>query len=369
MAKKRNPFPGVGNTPAVDRHGVKRWRLRKTINGRKIDVYLPGSYGSAEFRIAYEAAVNPAPTAPKTAGAFGTFDHVITTYRGNKKFLNLADTTRYAKGKRLDAIRGMIGPAHLSELLPYQIEVMMDRKGGPDAANRLAKEISEIFNFARKKLGLDLRDPTIGIDHRKTREGGFHSWTKEQVEQYRAFHPSGTMPRMALELMLATGAARQDACRLGPLNIKGDAIYYRRGKTGQAAELELAYMGDFIAEIVQLPPGADTFITYNEGQRYTSESFGNWFAEQCDAAGLPSVCRAHGLRKRGAVVLAEGGATVLQIMAFLGHKTPREATRYFEAANRKKMAGAGMALVYERKVSNLADWLGKSTAQTTVKQG
>ena len=56
MIRKRNPFPGVGNQPTTDRHGKKRWRLRKTLKGRKEDVNLPGPYGSAEFRAACRAA-------------------------------------------------------------------------------------------------------------------------------------------------------------------------------------------------------------------------------------------------------------------------------------------------------------------------
>jgi integrase len=364
MAKK--PFPGV--TRAPDRHGKIRWRLRCTIKGRKVDTYLSGAFGSAEFRAGYEAAINPAPATPKTAGAFGTFDHAISTYLGHAQFRELAKLTRYAKGKRLDAIREMIGPERLSELLPHHVEAMMDRKGGPAAANRLVKDLSELFGFARKKLGLDLPDPTVGVDRRKTREGGFHTWTAAQVEQYRTAHPTGTMARLALELMLATGAARQDACVMGRHNIKGDAIYYRRGKTGQDTELPLRYMPDLVAEIQQLPYGTDRFLTH-DGKPYTVESFGNWFADQCKAAGLPDVCRAHGLRKRGATLLAEGGANEFQIRAFLAHRTPREAARYVQTAKRSTLAAAGMALAHTANVSNLSDWLDKTAPQLPEKKG
>ena len=364
MAKK--PFPGV--TRAPDKHGKVRWRLRCTIKGRKVDTYIHGVYGSAPFRAEYEAAINPAPAAPRTAGRFGTFDHVISAYRGHPSFKALARSTRYAKGKRLDSIRELIGPESLSELLPHHIENMMDRKGGPDAANRLLKELSELYGFARKKLGIDLADPTIGVDRRKTRQGGYHTWTADQVEQFREAHPTGTKARLAMELMLATGAARQDACRMGRHSIKGDAIYYRRGKTGQDTELPLCYMPALVAEIRQLPYGTDRFLTH-DGKPYTVESFGNWFADQCKAAGLPDVCRAHGLRKRGATDLAEHGANEFQIMAFLAHRTPREASRYVQAAKRRDLAAAGMARVHAANVSNLSDWLDKTTTQVPEKAG
>ena len=78
------------------RRGEVRWRLRKRIKGRKVDVYLPGAYGSVEFRAAYEAAVNPQPV-QKTVGAFGPFDQVITSYRGSKGFKGTA--IYYRRGK------------------------------------------------------------------------------------------------------------------------------------------------------------------------------------------------------------------------------------------------------------------------------
>lgn len=364
---RRNPFPGVGNQPVRDRHGKKRWRLRRTINGRKIDAYLHGLYGSAQFRAEYHAALNPGPEV-KIAGALGTFDDVVTRYRGNASFKRLAKTTRYAKGKRLDWIRGKIGAARLTDLKVHHIENLMDRKGGPDAANRLVKELSELFTFARKKLGMDLPNPTISIDRRKTNKSGFHSWTEQEVQQYREAHPSGTKPRLALELMIATGAARQDACAMGRHSIKGKVIYYRRGKTGQEAELPWAYMPELVAEIMQLPRDTNLFLTHSGGKPYTPESFGNWFRDQCEAAGLPSNCRAHGLRKYGATRLAEEGANELHIMAFLAHSNTRESLRYIQSANRKKLAAAGMAMLYPDNVSNLEDWLGKAGLQVIEKK-
>ncbi|AUQ55162.1 tyrosine-type recombinase/integrase [Phaeobacter inhibens] len=363
MRGRRNPFPGVGNQPSVDRHGKKRWRLRKTIKGRKVDTYLPGAYGSVEFRLAYDAAVNPVSDVPKTRGAEGTIDYVVSHYRGNQKFTVLAPSTRYGKGKRLDWICQLIGPARLADLETRHIENLMDRKGGPDAANRLLKELSELFEYARKRLGMNIRNPTVSVDRRKTRNGGYHTWTVAEVKKFRDHHPSGTMARLALELMLATGAARQDACGMGRHNIKGDVIYYRRGKTGQDTEMPLAYMPNLVAEIVQLPPDASVFLTHSNGKTYTVESFGNWFRDQCVAAGLPDNCRAHGLRKHGATELAEAGANEFQIMAFLAHKSTHEALRYVRAAQRKKLASDALALARTENVSNLSEWLGKSTAQ------
>ncbi|MEY8838313.1 tyrosine-type recombinase/integrase [Cribrihabitans sp. XS_ASV171] len=369
--KKRNPFTGVGNKPTIDRHGKKRWRLRATVKGRKVDTYLPGAYGSAEFRAAYDEAMNPTPTAPKTRGEAGTVDHAVSHYRGTKRFKDLAASTRYAKGKRLDWICQKVGRFPLANIRPHHIAHLMEEKGGADAANRLRKEMSEIFDHAKKRMGIDVPNPAQGIDeHKKKRTGGFHTWTADEVAQFRRAHPSGTKARLALELMLATGAARQDACAMGRHNIKGDVIFYRRGKTGQEAELPLKFMPDLVAEITQLPYGTSIFLTHSGGKPYkTPATFGNWFADQVKAAKLPDKCRAHGLRKHGATELAENGANEFQIMAFLAHRSTREALTYVRAAQRKKLAEDGMAMSRAATVSNLADWLDKSTAQDTEKKG
>ncbi len=156
---------------------------------------------------------------------------------------------------------------------------------------------------------------------------------------------------------------------MGRHNIKGDVIFYRRGKTGQEAELPLEFMPELISEIVQLPHCTSVFMTHSGGKPYTPESFGNWFADQCRAAGLPDVCRAHGLRKHGATQLAENGANEFQIMAFLAHKSTREALTYVRTAQRRKLASDGMAKAKAASVSNLSDWLGKSINQDTEKKG
>jgi integrase len=46
----------------------------------------------------------------------------------------------------------------------------------------------------------------------------------------------------------------------------------------------------------------------------------------------------HGLRKNAGIMLAENGATVPQVMAALGHKTPKMALYYCRLANQKKLA-------------------------------
>jgi integrase len=87
------------------------------------------------------------------------------------------------------------------------------------------------------------------------------------------------------------------------------------------------------------------------GNPFTGNGFGNRFRKWCDEAGLPH-CSAHGLRKAGATIAAENGATEAQLMAIFGWSTLKEASRYTRAARRKKLAGAGMHLLVPDQTEN-----------------
>ncbi|MFY1713477.1 tyrosine-type recombinase/integrase [Tritonibacter mobilis] len=361
--KRRNPYPGA--RIVTDARGGKRIRLRKTIKGRKIDTYLPGRWGSATMEEAYNRAITDNPVPPKSANLRGTFDHVITDYLSSKGFLALRDSTRNGKRQRLDWVRKLIGSARLAELEPRHVENLMDRKGGPSAANRLHKELSQIYSYAKRHHDFTGSSPTGQVDRRKIKTSGFHTWTVEELEKFREAHPSGTLARLALELILGTGAARQDVAKMGRHNIRGASIWYSRGKTGQDVTLPLEYLPELQAELRQVPNDQLIFILNRKGTPYTTESFGNWFADCCMEAGL-KVPRAHGLRKYGASRLAERGATEWQIMAFLAHTDPRQARLYVQAASRKKLAADALShLTPNVQQDQLLD---KTTRQPTKRQ-
>jgi integrase len=90
-----------------------------------------------------------------------------------------------------------------------------------------------------------------------------------------------------------------------------------------------------------------TFLTTAFGKPFTAAGFGNWFRDQCNAAGLRH-CSAHGLRKAAARRLAEAGCTEHEIAAITGHASLREVQRYTKAANRTKLAVAAMKKVAAR---------------------
>ena len=61
-------------------------------------------------------------------------------------------------------------------------------------------------------------------------------------------------------------------------------------------------------------------------------------SQRCDEAGLPQ-CTAHGLRKVGATICADAGASDRQLMALFDWTSEKQATTYTASADKKKLAG------------------------------
>ena len=350
MIRRRNPFPGV--TVVKDRHGKLRYRLRRTVKGRTIDCYLPGVIGSTEFRAAYHEATEGVQPAGRRAQP-GTVGYLIEAYLDSAAFRRLADSTRRDVRGRLDWIRAAIGEAKYARLESHHVAKMMERKGGPAAANRLRKDLGQMFRFAARMHGFKGQNPAALADAHKTKKGGYHTWTNEEIETYRTTHATGTKARLALEIFLNTGASRVDAINFTRANIAGARLRYRRAKTGQ--QVDLPILPELGRELSYLPPTQMVLLAREDGLKgYANESFGNLFRRWCADAELPH-CAAHGLRKAGARRLAEVSATEFEVMSFLGHGTAREASRYVAAANRATLADSGMAKLGNRTGANVSN--------------
>lgn len=368
MTKRKTPFPGV--TRAPDRHGKARWRLRRIVKGHRIDCYLPGPYGGAEFRAAYEHAMEGIRLqAPKAK--LGTLGWLVEHYLASIRFKNLSDSRKRSLRGELDWIRGQAGDLPFVRFGVEHVEALMARKTGPTAANTVKKNLSALFNYAIKNGFQGMQhNPARYADRMKENPDGYYTMTDAEIDQYLAHHGPGTKARLAMLLILNTGAARQDVCRMGWQNVDHGRITYRRGKTKIGGDYPI--LPELATELACVPQGQMLFITYGKGRPYTVESFGNWFKDQCAAADLPH-CSAHTVRKAGATKLANAGATPDEIRAYLAHKTNKEGATYTGKADRARLADSGLAKLTEAKhgtnLSNLHERLGKSTTQLTGNKG
>ena len=161
---------------------------------------------------------------------------------------------------------------------------MSEKKGGPEAANRLKKDMGQLFRFAAKRYGFAGQNPAALADTHKVRSQGFHTWTDDEVETFRAAHPIGSKARLALELFLGTGAACQDAAAMTRANIRGPRLSYRRGKTGQ--EVDLPILPELAKELAHLPRDQMMLLAHGtQGKGYTAGSLSNVFRDMCAEMG------------------------------------------------------------------------------------
>src|SRR5262249_5669242 len=166
-----------------------------------------------------------------------------------------------------------------------------------------------------------------------------HTWTPAEVRQFEERHPIGTKARLALSLLLFTGQRRSDITRFGRQHVRDGKITFTqyKGRDRKPKQLTLPILPVSQRIISASPCGDLTFLVNDLGRAFTDAGFGNKFREWCDQAGLPN-CSAHGLRKAGATIAAENGATAHMLMAIFGWDTLKMAEGYTRAADQKRLA-------------------------------
>lgn len=340
-----------------DRHGNLRHYVRK--KGRQ-KIRLRAAVGTPEFLAEYKAAIaalEAPPVAVDRKGRAapppkaGTLRWLCARYMASPEFLQLAPTTKSTRRNILEAIYDeptapgaatTYADFPLNRLSAKAVRVLRDRKAAvPDGANGRLKALRSTFNWAMQP-GIDLMKENFAksIPNLKPRKvGGYHPWTVEEILQFRRHHKPGTKPRLALELLLLTTQRRSDTVRLGRQHIKAGAFHFTqvKGATKDPVKMVVPIHDELAAEIARLPKTGLALLVTKYGKPFSAAGFGNWFREQCDLAGLPH-CSAHGLRKAGSQLLAEGGATDREIMAMTGQRTAKEVDRYTRAARQKQLA-------------------------------
>lgn len=345
----------------TDRHGKARYYLRRPGLPK---VPLPGLPWSPEFMSAYQSALAGVAEAPSIGASRtlpGTVNAALVSYYQCAAFRELAESTRKSRRAILERFREKCGPLQLKTMPTSALQRIMDGLS-PLAARNWKKALRGFVDHCLAHQLLQ-RDPLAGVKLAKTKKSaGFHTWTVEEVNQYRERHASGTKARLAMELLLQTGHARVDVVRMGRQHTKSGKLSMRRQKTG--VQFDIPLLPELVSELALLPKSDQlAFLTTGRGEPFTPAGFGNWFRDRCDEAELPQ-CSAHGLRKAAAVHHALHGATTPELMAWFGWKTIGEAQRYIEEANRIKLAeSAGAKLISRTAVGSPVDPVSQNEAQ------
>jgi integrase len=312
-------------------------------NGRSIRLH--GTPGTDEFMASYTAALSTTGTAasPKPERIQpGSLFWLCQQYLSSAEFRCLAKSTRASRRRALEAVCAVHGHKPFAQMRERHVRKIRDEKmGTPEAANALLKALRGLFAWA-VEARIAVGNPAKAVPKIKTRSEGFHTWTLEEVGQFCARWEEGTKQRLALVLLLYTGARRSDVVRLGRQMVRGGWLTFKSTKTG--ATVSLPILPELQAEIDRAPKGM-TFLITAFGKPFTPAGFGVRFREWCNSAGLPN-CTAHGLRKAGATIAAENGATDAQLNAIFGWaETSHEARRYTRAARQKVLAAEAMRLL------------------------
>lgn len=337
-----------GVTHDRDRHGNVRLYFRT--HGRS-KVRLRERPGTKEFEAEVACARLNVPYSPLKTGA--TVDRPEAVSQRSFRWLCQEYKRRVRLSPKILARRSSVldeicNSEHKSGnkrgALPFDLlerkhvlEIRDDLRSTPGAQNEVVKVVSAMYGWAIENDILR-SNPALGIKRLKSGDG-FHTWSVEEVRQFEARHPIGSKARLALHLGLFTGLRRQDLAILGRQHVKNGWLHIRPQKTSQSSgvEVELPILPQLRATIDASACGDLTFLTSEWGKPFTVNSLGNKMRDWCDQAELPH-CTLHGLRKAGATIAAENGATDEQLMAIFGWTTKQQTTHYTKKAQRRRMA-------------------------------
>jgi integrase len=337
----------------TDGHGKRRVRFRKG----SFSTYLAGTPWSEDFMRRYAAALDGVREQASNIGGGrtkpGSFNAICVSYYRSPEFRGLKEGTQAVRRNIIEKFRAVHGDKPLKGLGRVHIQqIIGDKAATPEAANNLLKVLRVILGYA-VSLDMIASNPAASVKKYRIRGDGFHRWSEEEIAQFRERHALGSRARLALELLVHTGQRRGDVVRMGWQHVSNDEITVRQEKTNKPV---VVTMHPELLEALALVPRTNlTFLMTEKGAPFTAAGFGNWFREQCNAAGLPQ-CSAHGLRKSHAVRRADSGASAEQIMATTGHQSLSEVARYTRGADQRRLARQALELQLraerEQKLSN-----------------
>jgi integrase len=232
-------------------------------------------------------------------------------------------------------------------MTPVLVAKLRDRKAlFPNAANMRLRCLNLLFEWGIE-AGHAKANPAEKIKRLKAPRGGHHSWTPDEVRQYEFRHPVGTKARLALALLCFTGLRVSDLRQAGSKHVKNGWLELTQHKNRKKAPklISVPILPELQAVINRSPIGNDTYLITEFGKAFFSvKGMSNKVKAWCRDAGLPH-CSAHGVRKAGATIAAENGASEATLMAIFGWEDAQQAVIYTRAARRKKMAKEGMHLL------------------------
>jgi enterobacteria phage integrase len=327
----------------IDRTGKLRRYFRK---GGKQFGPLNGEPGSEEFMTAYAAYLAEKPKAAKTTLHADSLGKLIIDFYGSRFFTDRKPSTRQLYKYALEPLAKEHGHRSASTMTAEHAEKIINAIGAkrPGMGNLTRAVMRRVMQFAVKtKLRKD--NPMLGIEAFKV--GEYHTWTDAELKKFEDRWRLGTRQRLAYALLLYTGQRVGDVAKMNRADVADGLIHVVQQKTG--AELWVPIHPELQRAMKALPAKGLTLVGDANGRPLKRAALSALMRTAIKAAGLPSRCVSHGLRKAMMRRLAEADSTASQIKSISGHKTLKEVERYTKAADQKKLARAAMDKLPNRK--------------------
>lgn len=330
----------------VTRHKKVVWYFRIGSGPR---IRMHGEYGSPEFVDQWRALIAGESTEAQPAAPRHTLQWLVSKYEASAAYRALAPSTQRMRSNILKVVCETGGKMLIPQITRATIAAGRDRRAEtPFAAINFMKVMGYLFEWA-VDAGYAKVNPVVGVKRPKAKAIGHTPWTYEDVAKFYEKHKLGSLARLAMDLLLFTGLRRSDVYRIGPQHIRNGVIEFRAQKNAEPL---------FIPVHPTLQKSIDAcainhmafLVTPKHGRPFKSEaSFGNWFAQVCDDAGVSA--RAHGLRKLLAQIAAESGGSNAELKALFGWTSDAMAALYTRQANARQLAKSGAEKLKENMPS------------------
>jgi integrase len=348
-----------GVEPHRSRHGRLRWYFRP--DRTKPRIRLPDNFGSAEFELAYRAAVaGEAPPASQSLprqgrrASKGSLAWLVALYLASPAFLGNRASTQRPRRTMLEKLGAEKGQVDIEDIDRSVIqEAMNARRETVHMANAWLTTVSNMFDWAMQEQ----TDPATGRPFRldsnpcefvkrfqppkkddlDAEEDGHPTFTDEDLAAFEAAYPHGTLGRLIYEVLLCTGLRVGDAAHVGRQHVKDGVLRLKTEKTRTPVALRVLRRLEHALAVG--PKGLDTelaWITKKNGKAMDKNDLGRVFGEACRKIGLKR--SAHGMRKAAARRYIEAGARPEQLKAIFGWTTSAMVDKYTKMFNREKVS-------------------------------
>jgi integrase len=340
----------------IDRsEGLVRYYLR--MPGKK-KIRLPGKLGEPAFMAAYQAALDQAPKPKRVDGtvaksnSVGTMSWLVDEYLLSAAFKGLAPATQGARRNILKVVLKTAADVKVRDITEETIREGRDRRAEtPAAANTFMKAMSHLFAFAIEYKHVT-KNPVAGVTRIRTKSSGHHTWTEAEINRFLEHYPLGTMAHLCMSIMLYTGVRVSDAAVMGRQHIHSGQISFRAQKNKVVVDLPIAPQLKAAIDAARLSRKGHLHFLINEWDKpFSVKGLGQRMRKWCDSIGL-NHCSSHGIRKAGATIAADNGATEHELMATFGWESPKQAAIYTKKANRRRLAGSGAGKITLGKVES-----------------